>query len=196
MAIFQRTLTAAVAAAALTGVFTASAWAQAEPQLPNTQVTAPAGHPGHAGKHAHRGQPADFAKFHAERSERLKTILQIQPKQEAAWAQYVKATTPEPRAERKEPRPDLRKLTTPERLDMAQKMRAERNAKVEQRDKATRTFYSSLSASQQKAFDELNVHAMGKHRAGAGHGPRMGQHDHRHGARHPAASAAPQGPAA
>ena len=40
MAIFQRTLTAAVAAAALTGVFTASAWAQAEPQLPAAPVTA------------------------------------------------------------------------------------------------------------------------------------------------------------
>ena len=194
MAIFQRTLTAAVAAAALTGVFTASAWAQAEPQLPNTQVTAPAGHPGHGGKDAHRGQPADFAKFHAERNDRLKTILQIQPKQEAAWEQYVKATKPEPRAERKEARPDLRKLTTPERLDLAQKMRTERNAKAEQRDKATRTFYSSLNASQQKAFDELNVRAMGKHRAGPDH--RKDHRGHPHGPHHPAAHAAPPAPAA
>lgn len=181
MAIFQRTLTAAVAAAALTGVFTASAWAQAEPQLPAAPVTAAAGHPGH------RGQPADFAKFHAERNERLKTILQLQPQQEAAWEQYVKATTPAPRA-------DLRKLTTPERLDLAQKMRAERTAKAEQRDKATRTFYRSLNPSQQKAFDVLNVHAVGKHHAG--HGQRMGHPGHRHGPRHPAAPAAPQAPAA
>ncbi len=88
MAIFQRTLTAAVAAAALTGVFTASAWAQAEPQLPATPVTAAAGTA--AGHPAHRGQPADFAQFHAERNERLKTILQLQPQQEAAWSSMSK----------------------------------------------------------------------------------------------------------
>lgn len=194
MAIFQRTLTAAVAAAALTGVFTASAWAQAEPQLPAAPVTAAAGHPGHAGHPAHRGKPADFAQFHAERNERLKTILQLQPQQEAAWEQYVKATTPAPRAERQAPRADLRTLTTPERLDLAQKMRAERTAKAEQRDKATRTFYRSLNPSQQKAFDALNVHALGKHHTG--HGQRMGHPGHRHGPRHPAAPAAPQAPAA
>ena len=175
MAIFQRTLTAAVAAAALTGVFTASAWAQAEPQLPATPVAAAAGHP------AHRGQPADFAQFHAERNERLKTILQLQPQQEAAWEQYVKATTPAPRAERQAPRADLRKLTTPERLDLAQKMRKEHTAHAEQRDQATRSFYNSLNPSQQKAFDELTAHRPGKFHRG-GQGERMGhQPGHPHG---------------
>ena len=189
---FQGTLTAAIAVAALAGSFSLSASAQAvTPQGPAAQQTAP--------HHGHRAKPVDFAKFHAERADRLKTLLQLQPNQQAAWDKYVKATTPAPRAKPAGERPDLRKLSTPERLDLAQKLRKERAAHAEQRDQATRAFYSSLNSSQQKAFDVATVRQPGKHKAGPGarghhgHGPQHG-----HGpAAHPAApTAAPVGPAA
>ena len=192
MAIFQRTLTAIVATTALAGAFSLPAWAQAEPQLPTTEVTARSHHPHHGAKHA----KADFAQHHAERSERLKTILQIQPNQQAAWDQYVKSTTPQARTQNKADRPDIRKLTTPERLDMAQKLRKERTAKAEQREQATRSFYQSLNPSQQKAFDQISLQRHGKHKAGhAGKRLMPSKHHHGHGSesqyRHPAHPAAP-----
>lgn len=188
---FQRPFAAVIAAAALLG--TAAFNANAQPQAP-----APAPAPAHAAP-AHHGHhaPVDFAKFHTERMEHLKTVLQIQPNQQAAWDQYVKSITPEKRAKAdRQQRSDLRKLTTPERLDLAQKLRKERAAKAEQRDQATRSFYASLNPSQQKAFDAIKVQRHGKpglHKAGPGKrfdGPRG--HHHAHGpAGHPAVPAAP-----
>lgn len=189
MALFQRTLTATVATAALLGSFAFSAHAQPAP------AQGPAAAPAHtAPHHGPRGKTMDFAKFQADRTERMKTLLQIQPNQQAAWDQYAKAITPQPRAKTAGERPDLRKLTTPERLDLAQQLRKERTAKAEQRDQATRTFYTSLSASQQKAFDELTAQRHGPRKAG--HGQRAGNHhgkhhSHGHGpAAHPVAPAA------
>lgn len=174
MAIFQRTLTAAVAAAALAGTFAIQVHAQpAQPQAA-TATAAPA-----EVQPRFRGQPADFAKLHAERTERLKTILQIQPNQEAAWDKYVKAITPEPRSQARAERPDLRTLTTPERLDLKQKLRKERMAKAEQREGATRSFYGSLNPSQQKAFDAMGAERRGMHKPG--HGQRF---DHKRGPHH------------
>lgn len=193
MAIFQRTLTAAIAATALAGSLALPAWAQAEPQLPSTQVTAHSHHHAHhAGKHT--GQPhakPDFAKHQADRNERLKTILQIQPNQQTAWDSYVKATAHEPRTQQPK-RPDFRKLTTPERLDLVKKLRTERTAKAEQREQATRSFYSSLNTSQQKAFDQLSQRHSGPHKAGHG-SKRVGpQHRHDHSpSGHQAASVEP-----
>ncbi|MDH1764124.1 Spy/CpxP family protein refolding chaperone [Comamonas aquatica] len=170
MALFQRSLTAAVAAAALAGAFALPASAQPAAPTAGPAATAPAA----------RHQAPDFAKRHAERTERMKTLLQLQPNQQAAWDKYVQATTPQPRPAADE-RPDLRKLTTPERLDLAQKMRKEHTAHAEQRDQATRSFYNSLNASQQKAFDELTAHRPGKFHRG-GQGERMGhQPGHPHG---------------
>ena len=159
---FQRTLTATIAATALLGslAFSANAQQQPAPQTPTAVATQAA----HA--HGHRADKKDSAKSHAERTERLKTLLQLQPNQQSAFDQYVKAITPEPRDKAaKEQRPDLRKLTTPERLDLAQKLRKERTAKAEQREQATRSFYSSLNANQQKVFDEVSVRGHGKHQA-------------------------------
>ena len=94
--------------------------------------------------------------------EHLKTVLQIQPAQQAAWDSYVKAMEPRPRAKQQSERPDLRKLTTPERLDLAQQLRKERNAQAERRDQATRSFYASLTPSQQKAFDAISAQRHGR----------------------------------
>ena len=170
----QRTLTAALAATALVGAFSLSANAQPAPAVAST---AP-----HATAHQHgaSGKPADFAQHHAQRSEHLKTILQLQPNQQAAWDKYVQATTPDQRTKPAAERADLRKLTTPERLDQVQKLRKERTAKAEQREQATRSFYASLTSSQQKAFDAITAHPGQHHKTGQ-RGQRMG---HPHGLPH------------
>ena len=168
---FQRPFASVIAAAALLGTAAFSAHAQ-----PQTAAAAPAAQTAPA--HAHKVQKMDLAQRHAQHMEHLKTVLQIQPSQQAAWDQYVKAITPEPRAKAdRQQRPDLRKLTTPERLDLAQKLRKERNAKAEQREQATRSFYASLNPSQQKAFDAISAQHHGKpgmHKAG--HGKRFDEH--------------------
>lgn len=157
----QRTLTATVAAAALLGSFAFSSNAQtASPSSPVAEAT----HSKPA--HAHRADKKDIAKSHAERTERLKNLLQLQPSQQAAFDKYVKAITPESRDKAKADRPDLSKLSTPERLDLAQKLRKERTAQAEQREAATRSFYSSLNSSQQKAFDEHAPRGPGQHKQG------------------------------
>lgn len=171
---FQRTLTAALATTALVGAFSLSANAQPAPATTGASPHAT------AHQHGHSAKPVDFAQRHAQRSEHLKTILQLQPNQQAAWDKYVQATTPTPRAKPAADRADLRKLTTPERLDLAQKLRKERTAKAEQREQATRSFYASLNTSQQKAFDTVTAHHPGQHKAGQ-RGHRMGHH---HGPQH------------
>ena len=171
MAKFQRSLTATLAAAALLGSLAFSANAQPAPHV------GPAPH-----SEARRAQPVDIAQVHAQRNERLQTLLQLQPSQQAAWEQYLKATTPTPRAHAAGAagaRTDWRQLTTPQRLDQAQKLRKERNAHMEQREQATRNFYNSLNASQQKAFDTLTVPRAGHHQAGH-RGHRMEKHRHAH----------------
>lgn len=164
MALLQRTLTATAAAAALVGAFAlpASAQNQAAPAAPAAQ-TAPA-HP-----HAARQAP-DRAAMHAQHMERVKPLLQLTAAQEGAWKKYVEATRP---AERKAPRMDreaFSKLTTPQRIEQAQSLRKERNAAIEQRENATKTFYASLNPAQQKAFDV----AMPAHGHGKGHGMHRG----------------------
>lgn len=180
---FQRTFAAAIAAAALLG--SAAFSAHAQPQAPATAHTthAPAAH-------GPRAQQVDVAQFHAERMDKLKTLLQIQPHQQAAWDSYAKAVTPEHRAKPQTKHKDLRKLTTPERLDLAQQLRKERAAKADLRDQATRSFYASLNPGQQKAFDALNAKHHGKpgvHKAGPGkHVDGHRGHQHSHGpAGHP-----------
>ncbi len=66
------------------------------------------------------------------------------------------------------PRPNIPKdMNTLERFDWKAQMRTSHQKHAERRDQATRSFYASLNAQQQKAFDSL-PHAgrsqMGKHR--------------------------------
>ena len=184
---FQRTCATAIAAAALLGSFAFSAHAQtaAPTAAPASAHTASA--------HGHRTQKVDAVQRHAARMDHLKTVLQIQSSQQAAWDKYVKAITPSARAKPEGQRPDVRKLTTPERLDLAQQLRKERMVKAEQRDQATRDLYASLNASQQKAFDALSAERHGKQGMKKS-GPSK-RFDHPHGPRHshpmpPAAPAA------
>ena len=182
-----RTWSHAVAATAI--LSTLAFTAHAQPAQHPHQTPAPQACP-YQGAH---GMP-DFAQAHAQLTERLKTLLQLQPSQQAAWDKYVKAITPEPPTGTAAEHPDMRKLTTPERLDLMQKLRKEHMAKAEQREQATRSFYNSLNPSQQKAFDELTAHHHGMHAGHPGARQRMdhGGAHHGHGpAGHPPAASTP-----
>ncbi|MCZ8294710.1 MAG: Spy/CpxP family protein refolding chaperone [Hylemonella sp.] len=104
----------------------------------------------------------------AKRAADLKAKLKLSAEQESNWNAFLAAMKPPARASMPK-REDLAKLSTPERLDKMNELRKQRDAAFEQRDAATRTFYSALNADQKKVFDESTVrsHRHGPHR---GHG--------------------------
>lgn len=129
--------------------------------------------------HPHRGDPARMEQRHARQQQMhqvqaerrlagLKLKLHISSAQEGAWNAWTNAIKPTQR-----PRMDraaFASLTTPERLDRMQALRTERNARMDQRAAATKTFYAALSADQQKVFDGESLR-FGKrgHRGNGGH---------------------------
>lgn len=184
MAILQRSLIGTAAAAALAGAFALPVWAQnaSTPAEPLAQTAPAVSQPQHV--RAPHAKP-DPVQFHAHRMERVKTLLQLNPSQESAWQKYVEATRPEARhAQPRGERPDWSKLTTPERIEKMQQLRKERNAKIEQRENATKAFYASLNPAQQKAFDVAQpAHGHFKHKGKHQGEHRMGhkpQHHHDH----------------
>ncbi|MBW8314195.1 MAG: Spy/CpxP family protein refolding chaperone [Hydrogenophaga sp.] len=113
----------------------------------------------------------------AERQAQLKETLKITPAQEAAWNAFVARTAPEPRMGRDVSREDWAKLTTPQRLDKMQALKAERDARMDKRIDATKSFYAALTPEQQKVFDSQR-HG-GFQRAGMqGERGMMGKHHH------------------
>lgn len=148
----------------------------------------PAGGAGPGGQGPMMGRMAqgDPARMEAQRTERharkmadLKTRLQITPAQEGAWTTFATGMQPPARlvADRAQFRAEMEKLTTPERIDKMQALKAQRDAAMTQRGNATKTFYAVLTPAQQKVFDleSLNHGAMGGH-AGGRHGMGMGPH--------------------
>jgi len=104
----------------------------------------------------HHGRAPDPEK----RAQRLRDVLQLRPDQDRALKAYVEATSPKPFVIKKEearagdkdgaePAPP----TTLERLDHMAKAADAMKARAE----ATRAFYLSLSPSQQKTFDVLDL---------------------------------------
>lgn len=116
------------------------------------------------------------------RNAALKAQLKITAAQETAWTAYTDAMKPGA-AMTTGQRPDaaeMAKLTTPERLDKMQALRAqhmgEMNAAMEKHAQATKALYAVLSPEQQKLFDAAVMpgqhHAKGQpwgHKGG--HGP-------------------------
>lgn len=106
----------------------------------------------------------------AKRAAELKADLKLTPEQENGWNTYLAAMKPStPPAMPK--REDMARLSTPERLDKMRDMRQQRDAEFDKRDTATRSFYASLNAEQQKTFDARTarpMHEEGRRR----HGPR------------------------
>jgi hypothetical protein len=64
---------------------------------------------------------------------------------------------------------EMEKLTTPERIDKMMAMKATRDAQINLRMIATKTFYASLNPQQQKVFDTHASKAMKRHGMGPSH---------------------------
>ena len=92
----------------------------------------------------------------AQRLGALKQKLAIGPSQEAAWNQWVNAMRATARPERPN-RVQFARMTTPERIDTLKRIRAQRQAQVDNRFDATKSFYAALNAQQQRVFDEESL---------------------------------------
>jgi protein CpxP len=153
----------------------ASAFAAVQAQTP------PAG--AASGPGMHRGDPAKMEQFHARMEQRmsqrlgeLKQKLVITPAQEGAWNTWTASLKPS--AHQRGDRAEFERLSTPERIDRMRAQRAQRNAEMDKRMDATKTFYAQLGAEQKKTFDAESLRFLGhggKGRHGRGH---EGHHGH------------------
>lgn len=132
-----------------------SLWAQAGP----APVAAHAG-PDPAGAHS---------RPHQDHLGHLKTRLQLQSDQEAAWSAFAAAMAPPVRgdmAAQRAQQAELMQLSTPERIERLQSLRQQRQAQadaaMEKRNQATKAFYAVLNAAQKKVFDEETARHMAR----------------------------------
>lgn len=96
---------------------------------------------------------------HTQRLAELKSKLSLQAAQEPAWKTFTQSMQhPGPMARPK--RASYEKMTTHERLDMMQGMKAARDFNMQQRSEATKAFYASLSAEQKQVFDQETARMM------------------------------------
>ena len=136
-------------------------------------------------RHAHRMDRAErmerMQARMAERQARLKADLNLSPEQEPAWNAFVarmdaaKASHGQ-RGQRE--RTNWSELSTPERLDKMQARMAEREAAMNQRFEAIKSFYANLNAEQQKVFDSQRMGSF--YRASMKGGHHRGGHKHHH----------------
>ena len=155
-------------------IVTAMLAALAVPAYAQSASAEPAAASAPAGGKRH-GPSAEQREAHWEkRLQALKSALKLNANQEAAWATYTAAIKPQRPAPGDRPdRAAFASMTTPERIDAMQalhsKRQAEMQARMEQHNQATKTFYAALTAEQQKTFDAetLKMHQ----------GPRGAHHD-------------------
>lgn len=115
----------------------------------------PGGMPGAEGAHGSRIEKMreHMAERHKQHLLELKTKLQLQSGQEAAWKTFAEAMQAPAQAPARADRAALEKLSTPERIDQMQALHAQRDAEMKKRGEATKTFYAALNADQKKTFD-------------------------------------------
>ena len=99
------------------------------------------------------------AERHTQHLTELKSKLNLQAAQEPAWNTFTQSMQHPARMARPE-RASLEKMTTPERLDMMQAMKTQRDAHMQQRAEATKTFYAGLSTEQKQVFDQETARMM------------------------------------
>lgn len=103
----------------------------------------------------------------ARRLGELRQILQVTPQQEGAWTTWTTAMKP---VQLQRPnRAEFARMTTPERIDRIQSLRAQRNTEMDRRLEATKTFYAGLSTEQKRLFDAEGMRFLrGGERGGMG----------------------------
>lgn len=168
-----------VASALASAAFMALAQTPPPPAAPPTPMAGDAqpapGTPRAGG--AERRDPAAMQQRMEQGLAREKARLQITAAQEPAWNAFTTAIRPDPaqRARMQAERGEWAKLTTPERIDRMRAERSQRDAEIDRRGDATKTFYAALTPAQQKLFDErpmMHGGPGGKGGPGHGHGPR------------------------
>ena len=133
---------------------------------------------GPQGQHA-RMDPAKMQEMMAKRQADLKAKLKLAPAQESAWSQYLAAMQPpadmarrmDPE-QRKKMHEEMEKLTTPERIERMNAMKAQRDTEMARRSEAVKTFYAALNPEQQKVYDANAMRGGHGGRHGPGHGAR------------------------
>lgn len=183
--VFKRTWIATALATAIVGLSaTAIAQNTTPPTAPSAQTAPEAqGHKNHAEHHAERhGKRMERMKARvAEHQARLKQSLQLTPAQEPAWNAFVVRMQPQPRADRPGGREAWAQLTTPQRLERMEAMKAQRDQAMAQRHDAVRSFYAQLTAEQQKTFDAQGMGGMQRAGMKGSHGKHHHDHGHGHG---------------
>jgi protein CpxP len=131
---------------------------------------------------------AGMERHRAHRQERLakrlgvlKAQLKIAAPQEGAWTTWTTALQPT-RMQRPD-RAEFQRLNTPERIDRMRALRAARNADMDKRLDATKTFYASLNTEQKAVFDAVGMRYAGKGGMDRGMGGKGGHGGH-HGMHH------------
>lgn len=159
-----------------------AAFAQTPPPADGTAPPPPADarHHGPRGPMAHGERPdrAAMQQRMEARLAQLKQRLQLTADQQGAWDSFTAALRPGAggHARLDMDRQEFARLTTPERIDRMRAMRLQRQADMDRRDDAVKTFYAALTPAQQKVFDREALHAMGPegHWRHGGHGPKEG----------------------
>jgi Spy/CpxP family protein refolding chaperone len=101
-----------------------------------------------------RMDPAKMQAHMEKRAAELKAKLKITPAQEGAWTSFTSAMKPPANmVAMRLDRAEMDKLSTPERIDKMKAMRVQRDAEMDKRSDAVKTFYAVLTPEQKKVFD-------------------------------------------
>jgi protein CpxP len=112
----------------------------------------------------------------AQHLEALKTSLKLKPEQESQWAAFAGSMKPHNPEQQHMAMADMDKLTTPERIDKMTALKTQRDAEIQKRGDATKTFYATLFDDQKKTFDQHTAKFM--HRIAEGHHDGQGHMTH------------------
>ncbi len=156
------TLIAATLAASLSGLAMAQTAAETKTDAPRTERM----HKMHA----------KMGERHAKHLADLKGKLKLEASQEGAWAAFEQSMQAPSKPMMHPDRATMEKLSTPERIDQMQVHKAQRDAEMQKRADATKTFYAALHARQKKVFDAETARAMHTMGRGSQHGE--GHHGH------------------
>ncbi len=163
---------------AVGAVSATTAFAQsAPPATPGATQTQPQAQRGMRHDHGHRAASPERMQQHmARRAADLKARLKIEPAQESAWNTFTEAMKPpaDMMQRRQAIRTEMQKLTTPERIDRMRSLRTERQASMDKRGDAVKTFYAALNAEQKKTFDSRPM-MQGRDGRGGKHGGHRGR---------------------
>ena len=174
--VFTSSVRSALKPLLLAGLMAGAAFSALAQTPPAGPVGGPGG-PGGEQRGMMRHGPMDPAKMQAmvaQRQAALKEKLKITGAQEGAWTAFTSTMQPpaDMHKRRMEMRAEMDKLTTPERIDKMRALRSQRDAEMDKRANATKTFYATLSPEQQKVFDAQRMRGADGH--GRGHWRRNG----------------------